>query len=248
MRHCCKTSPREWNEEGETVSRSTDRTLRNRLGVTADAGAWCTIGKIPEPPVDVHRAAGAGPLRPAFLRPLGILGAVLVAPLMPIVMLLSLLASGEEALKRLLSSQEERDRARAEDLDIKRRDEAIVELGLDKTFDGNWNGAAAQFLLRWYSHSSHHQRFVVLAQGRILLAAPPKRVSIRKEERMGVVAEIPAGEAVLEDPLPSHENNKLRIRFTDGSWLVLTTEEMRSDLHKHLMRHPQSGETSTTEA
>ncbi|MEV0639626.1 hypothetical protein AB0I77_32770 [Streptomyces sp. NPDC050619] len=176
------------------------------------------------------------------------LGAVLVAPLMPIAMLFSLLASGEEVLKRLLSTKEERERARAADLDIKRRDEAIIELGLDKTFDGDWHGAAAQFLLRWYSHSSHHQRFVVLAQGRILLAAPPKRVSIRREDRMLVVAEIPAGEAVLEDPLPAHESNKLRIRFTDGSWLVLTTEEMRSDLHKYLMRHPRADEDRSIEA
>ncbi|MGW1559441.1 hypothetical protein ACWCQ1_23390 [Streptomyces sp. NPDC002144] len=230
------------------MSRSTDRTIRNRLGVTPDAGAWCTIGKIPEPPADVHRAAGAGPLRPAFLRPLGMLGAVLVAPFMPIAMLFSLLASGEEALKRSLSTKEERDRARAADDAIRRRDEAITELELDKTCDGDWNGAAAQFLLRWYSHSSHHQRFVFLAEGRILMAAPPKRVSVRREERMRVVAEIPAGEAVLEDPLPVYESNKLRIRFSDGSWLALTTEEWRSDLHKYLMRHPHPDETKSAEA
>ncbi|MDH6217771.1 hypothetical protein [Streptomyces pseudovenezuelae] len=230
------------------MSRSTDRTIRNRLGVATDAGAWCTIGKIPEPPADVYQAAGAGPLRPAFLRPLGMLGAVLVAPFMPIAMLFSLLASGEEALRRLLSTKEERDRAGASDLDVERRDKAIAELGLDQTFDGNWHGAAAQFLLRWYSHSSHHQRFVVLAQGRILLAAPPKRVSVRRDERMRVVAEIPVGEAVLEDPLPAYESNKLRICFKDGSWLALTSEESRSDLHKYLMRHPEPGEIQSTEA
>lgn len=176
------------------------------------------------------------------------LGAVLVAPFMPIAMLFSLLASGEEALKRSLSTKEERDRARAADDAIRRRDEAITELELDKTCDGDWNGAAAQFLLRWYSHSSHHQRFVFLAEGRILMAAPPKRVSVRREERMRVVAEIPAGEAVLEDPLPVYESNKLRIRFSDGSWLALTTEEWRSDLHKYLMRHPHPDETKSAEA
>lgn len=173
------------------------------------------------------------------------LGAVLVAPFMLIAMLFSLLASGEEALKRMLSTKEERDRARAADDDIERRDEAITELGLDKTFDGDWNRAAGQFLLRWYSHSSHHQRFVFLTEGRIVLAAPPKRVSVRRDERMGVVAEIPAVEALLEDPLPAYDSNKLRIRFSDGSWLVLTTEEWRSDLHKYLMRHPQPGETKS---
>lgn len=221
------------------MSRSTDRTIRNRLGIAPDAGAWCTIGKIPEPPPHVHDAAGAGPLRPALLRPLGMVGAVLVAPLMPFVMLLSLLASGEEALKRMLSTKAERERAREQDLEAKRRGRALADQGLGKTFDGDWNGAAGQFLLRWYSHSSHHQRYVMLAEGRILLAAPPKRVTVRREDRMQIVAELPTGTAVLEDPsLGEYESNKLRIRFRDGSWLSLTTEEWRSDLHKHLMRHP----------
>ncbi|WP_328554101.1 MULTISPECIES: hypothetical protein [unclassified Streptomyces] len=186
-------------------------------------------------------------MRPAFLRPLGMLGAVLVAPFMPIAMLFSLLASGEEALKRLLSTKEERDRARAGDLDIDRRDAAIAEQGLDTTFDGDWNKAAGQFLLRWYGHSSHHQRFVVVAEGRIVLAAPPKRVSVRREDRMRVVAEIPAGTAVIEDPLPSHDNRKLRIRFMDGSWLMLTTEEQRSELHMHLMRQSRAGESGVSD-
>lgn len=179
-------------------------------------------------------------MRPAFLRPLGILGAVLVAPLMPIALLFSLLASGEQALKRLLSTKEERDRGRAEDLAIDRRDKAVVEQGLDATFDGDWDKAAGQFLLRWYGHSSHHQRFVALTENRIVLAAPPKRVSVRREDRMRVVAEIPAGTAVVEDPLPEYGNRKLRVRFTDGSWLMLTTEEQRSDIHMHLLRRSRT--------
>ncbi|WP_406332124.1 hypothetical protein [Streptomyces sp. NBC_00203] len=230
------------------MSRSTARAIRIRLGVTPDAGSWCTIGKIPEPPSDVREAAGAGALRPAFMRPLNVLGLVLGGPFILVLMLLALIVTCGQALNNWLATGEERERVLAEDRDTKRRDEAIVELGLDQTFDGDWNGAAAQFLLRWYSHSSHHQRFVVLSEGRILLAAPPKRVSVRREDRMRVVAEIPAGEAVLEDLLPAYENNKLRIRFADGSWLALTTEEMRSDLHKYLMRHPQTGEVSSAEA
>ncbi|MEU4926977.1 hypothetical protein AB0G54_10800 [Streptomyces yokosukanensis] len=225
------------------MSNSTDRAIRTRLGVTPDAAAWCTIGEIPEPPAEVHGAAGSGPLRPAFMRPLGILGVVLAAPLMFIAKVFSLLSSAEEHLKLLLSTQEgERERARAKKLDLKRRDEAVVELGLDKTFDGDWSRSAGQLLLQWYGHSSHHQRFVALAQGRILLAAPPKRVSVRRDDRMQVVAEIPAGDGVLEDPLPAFENDRLRLRFKDGSWLTLTSEEWRSDLHLYLMRHPQTGE------
>ncbi|MFF4347712.1 hypothetical protein [Streptomyces sp. NPDC001530] len=222
------------------MPQSTVRAIRNRLGVTPDAGAWCSIGKIPEPPADVHQAAGGGRLRPAFLRPLGMLGAVLVAPQMPIAMLFSLLASGEEALKRLLSTKEERERARAEDLDSERRDKAIVEQGLDKTFDSDWNKAAGQYLLHWYGRSSHHQRFILLTEGRIVLAAPPKRVSIRREDRMRVVAEIPAAEAIIEDPLLGCDSDRPRVRFVDGSWLTLIAEERRSDLHKYVMRHPQA--------
>ncbi|MFD3585681.1 hypothetical protein [Streptomyces sp. NPDC058683] len=230
------------------MSTSTDRTVRDRLGVSPDAAAWCTIGKIPEPPAEAHRAAGSGPLRPASIRPLGMLGVALGSPLLFIGKLLSLLGAGEEALKRMLSTTGEQERHRAAKLDEKRRDQAVVELGLDKTFDGDWNGAAGRFLLQWYSHSSHHQRLVALAGDRILLAAPPTRVSIRRDALMQVVAEIPAGDATLADPLPAFENDRLLLRFKDGSWLTLTTEEWRSELHTYLMRHPQPGETQATEA
>lgn len=230
------------------MSTSIDRTIRDRLGVTPDAAAWCTIGKIPEPPAEVHRAAGSAPLRPAFIRPLGMLGVTLATPLLFIGKLFSLLASGEEALKRALSTTEEQERHRAKKLDEKRRDEAVVELGLDKTFDGDWNGAAGRLLLQWYGHSSHHQRLVALAGNRILLAAPPKRVSIRRDALMQVVAEIPVGDAVLADPLPAYETGKLLLRFKDGSWLKLETEEWRGELHKHLTRHQQPDEAPATEA
>ncbi|MER6628868.1 hypothetical protein ABT301_11570 [Streptomyces sp. NPDC000987] len=86
------------------------------------------------------------------------------------------------------------------------------------------------------------------AEGRIVLAAPPGRVSVGRDARMRVVAEIPAGEAVLEDPLPRYETNKLRIRFTVGSWLVLTTEDRPSALHKHLMRKSESDDAERAQA
>ncbi|MDN3246223.1 MULTISPECIES: hypothetical protein [unclassified Streptomyces] len=228
------------------MASSTDRMLHSRLGVTPDAGAWCEIGKIPKPPPDVHRNAGNGALRSGLIRPLRLLALVLASPLLLILGFLLLLASGEEVLKKWLATGEERERLRIEDLDAKRRDTAIVELGLNQTFDGDWNGAAGQFLLRWYGHSSHNKRYVALSEGRILLAAPPKRVSFRAESRMAVVAELPTAEAELEDPLPEYESTKLLLRFKDGSWIVLTTEEMRSSLHKHLMRHPANHETKCT--
>lgn len=43
---------------------------------------------------------------------------------------------------------------------------------------------------------------------------------------MEIVAEIYAEHAVLEDPfLGEHQTDKLRIRFDDGSWLMLMAEE-----------------------
>ncbi|MEV7977441.1 hypothetical protein [Streptomyces sp. NPDC086519] len=176
------------------------------------------------------------------------LGVALGTPLLWIGKSLSLLGAAEEAIKRMLSTTGEQERHRAAQLDRKRRDEAVVELGLDKPFDGDWNGSAGRLLLQWYSHSSHHQRLVALAGNRILLAAPPKRVSVRRDALMQVVAEIPAGDAVLADPLPEFENDRLLLRFRDGSWLTLTTEEWRSELHTYLARQPQPGTSRATEA
>ncbi|WP_150133690.1 hypothetical protein [Streptomyces hyaluromycini] len=215
--------------------------VQSRLGVPSLCVAWCRIGKIPEPPAEVHQAAGSAPLRPAFIRPLGIFGVILGAPLLFIGTLLSPLAAGEEALQRMLSTTGEQERHRAAKLEEKRRQAAIVELKLDRTFDGDWNGAAGQFLLRWYSRSSHHNRLLVLSQDRIILASPPKRVSIRQEEQIQVVAEIPATEAVVEDPLAGlHASDLLRVRFRDGSWLTVVTEETRSEVHMHLLRQTRT--------
>ncbi|MFF5143914.1 hypothetical protein ACFY6U_29990 [Streptomyces sp. NPDC013157] len=232
------------------MSASADRAIRNRLGVTPDAAAWCTIGKIPEPLAEAHRAAGSAPLRPAFIRPLGMLGVALGTPLLYIGKVFGLLATGEEALERMLSTEGAQELHRAAKLEKKQRDEAVVKFGLDTTFDGDWNGAAGRLLHRWYSHSSHHERLVALAEDRILLAAPPKRVSIRRDALMRVVAEIATEDAVLADPLSAFKvrNDKLLLRFKDGSWLTLTTEEWDSELHTYVKRHQLPGGTRTAEA
>jgi|UniRef100_A0AAU3I0M7 hypothetical protein len=173
-------------------------------------------------------------------------GVVLGAPFMLIGLLLGLLATGAEVLQALLATKEERDAARSERQAAELRDRAVTEHGLDKTFDGDWNGAAGQLLLRWYGHSSHHQRLVALTEGRTVLAAPPKRVSIRRESLVQVVAEISAEDAVLEDPLlGEHASDRLRVRFADGSWLTLITEERRSELHMHVMRRPRTDGADT---
>ncbi|MFE0175291.1 hypothetical protein ACFWZ2_23520 [Streptomyces sp. NPDC059002] len=134
------------------------------------------------------------------------------------------------------SSSSQRARRRE---DARRRDDAIAAQGYDRTFDGNWQGAAGQFLLRWYTHSSHHQRLAVISRGELVLAAPPRRVATGREKHMEIVARVPAHEAALVDPFNGEfETDLLLLRFRDGSWLRVETETYRSGLHMHLLRQP----------
>ncbi|MGV9880519.1 hypothetical protein [Streptomyces sp. NPDC003006] len=214
--------------------------ITDRLGIRPEAAGWCTIGKIPEPPAEVLQAAGDPRLRPAAMPVLGMLGTALAVPLMPFVWLLTLLDNVREALERLFESKKDEKRRARED---ERRCEAqVAEQGLDRVFDGNWQGAAGQFLLRWYGHSPHHQRLVVAAQGEIVLAAPPRRVSVGREKHMEVVARLAAGEAALVDPFQGEFRTQLLLlKFRDGSWIRLTTEEFRGELHMYVLRQPSSG-------
>ena len=60
-----------------------------------------------------------------------------------------------------------------------------------------------------------------------------------REKHLQVVARIPASEATLVDPFSGEfETRILLIRFRDGSWLRVDTEELRSDLHMYLLRQP----------
>ncbi|MEU6555659.1 hypothetical protein ABZ915_36235 [Streptomyces sp. NPDC046915] len=221
------------------TSRGKHRETTQRLDVPVEAGEWCTIGKIPQPPADVLQAAGNPRLRPGRLRPLGMAGAVLAVPFMPLLMLLTLLSNAEGAIKRSLATKDEKERLRGKDDDDRRRDAIIAEQGLDRVFDGNWHGDAGQFLLRWYSHSTHHQRLVLATQDGIVLAAPPQRVTVGREKHMQIVARLPAAEATLVDPFSGEfETRMVLIRFRDGSWLRVETEEPRSDLHTYLLRQP----------
>ncbi|WP_329471873.1 hypothetical protein OIE75_21785 [Streptomyces sp. NBC_01723] len=221
------------------ASRSDQRAAAERLGVHAEASEWCTIDKIPQPPADVLQAAGNPPLRPGRLRPLGMVGAALAVLFAPLVMLLSLLSDAEEALKRALATKAEKERLRAKDADDKRRDALVAERGLDGVFDGNWDGDAGRFLLGWYGRSPHPERLVLAVDDGIVLAAPPRRVSVGKEKHMRVVARLSASEAVLVDPFNGEFDTRIvLIRFRDRSWLRLGTVEPRSALHRYLLRQP----------
>ncbi|MGW0530964.1 hypothetical protein [Streptomyces sp. NPDC003032] len=222
------------------TSRGNQRMITARLGIRPEAAGWCTIDKIPAPPAEVLQAAGDPRLRPAAMPVLGMLGTALAVPLMPFVWLLTLLDNVREALERLFESKKDEKRRARED--ERRRQAQVAEQGLDRVFDGNWQGAAGQFLLRWYSHSPHHQRLVVAAQGEIVLAAPPRRVSVGREKHMEVVARLAAGEAALVDPFQGEFRTQLLLlKFRDGSWIRLTTEEFRGELHMYVLRQPSSG-------
>ncbi|MGW0813284.1 hypothetical protein ACWD00_08545 [Streptomyces viridiviolaceus] len=48
----------------------------------------------------------------------------------------------------------------------------------------------------------------------------------------------------MEDPLLGiHPSDRLRVVFSDGSWLTVVTDEKPSDIHKYLMRLPCLGST-----
>ncbi|MGW3723738.1 hypothetical protein [Streptomyces sp. NPDC000851] len=227
--------------------KTTARRVQDRLGVPVDA-AWCRFDRIPKPPEEIHRGVSAGPLRPALIRPLGVLGVLVAWLLAPLVMILALLSAAEEWVERMLGSKADRARTPSKAQEAKEQKAAIAAHGLDQVFDGDWTGAAGQFLLRWYGRSSHHRRLLILAPDRLVLAAPPKRVSVREEERMRIVAEIPATEATVEDPLVGlGPSDRLRVRFGDGSWLTVITDEPRSEVHMHLMRQPRLGAAPHTQ-
>ncbi|MEV5275081.1 hypothetical protein [Streptomyces werraensis] len=63
------------------------------------------------------------------------------------------MARAQESVERALDSKEEEERHRARKEGEKRMAAAVEQHGVDNVFDGDWNGAAGQFLLRWYSHS-----------------------------------------------------------------------------------------------
>ncbi|MFF5716961.1 hypothetical protein [Streptomyces buecherae] len=212
--------------------------LSGLIGGGLAAGDWCTIGSLPKPPPEVHAAAGNGPLRPAFVRPLGIAGYVLAAP----VWLVVGVAGAVEALFELVFGVFTIRKNRRLNREAEQRKAEIAAHGLNEVFDGDWNAAAGQLLLRWYSQSSHPKRLVLIAPGRIVLAGPPKRVTLGALDESDVLYEIPGDQAVIEDPLNGRlDTNKFRIRFSDGSWIVLTVTGKPSDIHAQLEAMAKEG-------
>ncbi|WKX70975.1 hypothetical protein [Streptomyces sp. XD-27] len=212
------------------------RRAEELLGGRLAAGEWCEIGAIPKPPEGIHEQAGKGPLKPGFIGPGGVLGYILVSP---ILLFFGFFAAVEVVLEVILygltypfRAGKRREAARALEQEQNREESAVASHRLNEVFDGDWNAAAGQLLLHWYGQSSHPKRLVLLAPGRIVIAAPPKRVVTGAVKKMRIVAEMTGEQAVIEDPLHGEgDTGKFRIRFFDGSWLVLTAADMPSDIH-----------------
>ncbi|MGW7271766.1 hypothetical protein ACWGH5_14690 [Streptomyces sp. NPDC054864] len=222
------------------TSRSKQRVIADRLGIKAEAAEWCTLDKIPAPPSEVLQAAGSPRLRPGRMPLLEMLGTVLISPFILIGWLLTPLAGAHESVMRALStSKRDRERSREKHADAKQREAHIIEQGLDHVFDGNWQGAAGQFLLSWYTHSTCDARLVVITQDGIVLAAPPVRAVMDREKRMQVITRLAPDEASLIDPFPyEYETRMLLLSFRDGTWLRIEAGDTHSDLHKYLLRQP----------
>ncbi|WP_406468882.1 hypothetical protein OH738_17000 [Streptomyces hirsutus] len=62
-----------------------------------------------------------------------------------------------------------------------------------------------------------------------------------REKHLQVVARLSAAEAALVDPFSGElETRMLLIRFQDGSWLRVDTEELRNNLHLYVLRQPSA--------
>lgn len=198
---------------------ATKRVLGNAAALTGfgtRAVGWCELwAGIPRPPEEVRRDRKRSRLRPRF-RPVPYLLAgcatVLASPLMLIAVLEGLPSSRK-------AWREDKRKAQAR----KRRWAEISELGLDRSFDGDWNGTAGRLLLGWYGQGPDPQRVLTLhpASRRVtLLAAPSWFWFNGRARKLRIVADFPGGQAGCEVPALSDDAHPyFRIHFADGSWL-----------------------------
>ncbi|WP_217199083.1 hypothetical protein [Streptomyces buecherae] len=204
-------------------------------------GEWCKLDSLPKPPPDVHAAAGNGRLRPGHV-PLGFaLLMVLAAPLWAAVLAYALLEGALTLLVAAFRPWRNLKRARGSWRESRAARKAVAEHGLDRVFDGDWNGSAGQFLLRYYTLSTRAKRLVVLVPGAIAFLGPTERVWVGKAKEMQVLQVLTADQAVVEDPPADvRTTGRFRIRFADDTWVVLRSDTP-SDIHALLERELPRG-------
>ncbi|MFF1479761.1 hypothetical protein ACFVYD_19760 [Streptomyces sp. NPDC058301] len=206
------------------AKRKVERRARKILGEEPAALVWCGIGKpIPKPPKDVHRAAGKGRLkaRHHWLLYVGaVLGFFIIVPWF----LLDMLGKKIDWLLNSMPSRGRQVRRTTDDgTDVPTPSTTPDRDPADGIFDGDWNLAAGQLLLRWYSQSPNSRRLVLLTQDRICVAASPRRrLSPTKADDFQIVTELGRHETRIEAETGQPRGfATFRIHFGDRSWLEL---------------------------
>ncbi|MYW19149.1 hypothetical protein GT039_27120 [Streptomyces sp. SID2955] len=213
------------------AKRKVHRRARKILGEEPLALVWCEIHKrIPQPPKEVHRAAGEGRLKPGHHWLLYV-GATLfffvVVPMMLIDKLGDktgeMLAKRREPYRRTPGSRSDTgpQRSAPQRSTQDRGPTGRADDPAHGVFDGDWNLTAGRLLLRWYGHSPTPKRLVMLAHDRICIAASPRRrLSPTKADDFRSVAEFPLDAARIEGESGQPRGfATFRICFADGSWL-----------------------------
>ncbi|MEU2728582.1 hypothetical protein ABZ650_12775 [Streptomyces griseoviridis] len=201
------------------AKRKVRRRAEKILGAEPAALVWCSLPRaIPKPPKEVHRAAGKGPLRKRR-HWLFYVGAVVFCFVGAVVLLLDLL---ESLFDRMLGIKEP-DERRTSSGDAEPRPSSSGRAGGGGVFDGDWNLTAGQWLLRWYSQAPSQRRLVLLDGDRVRVAASPRRRLMEtRATDFRIIATFTPGEARIEaDAAQRRALASFRIRFADGSWLVL---------------------------
>jgi hypothetical protein len=113
------------------------------------AAAWCRLAApVPALPPAVRQAVGKRRLRHRR-RPLPYVFVAVSTVLTSPLLLLAVLEGGNFSdIKKARRAKKER----------RVREAEIPRLGLDRAFDGDWDGTAGQLLLRWYEQAPDRER------------------------------------------------------------------------------------------
>ncbi|MEU4896075.1 hypothetical protein AB0B12_25410 [Streptomyces sp. NPDC044780] len=198
------------------VTKRVQNKTRQVVCFDATVAGWCQLtGPLPEPPAGA-RPTGQVRLRPRRKPPwigfLRVCGLILFSPLLLYAF-----------LEGLPGSPKEYHAAKARRTDRRRRRALVPEQGLDRPFDGRWEGTAGQLLLDWYAQVPDEERLLVLHRsGVFLLAAPSRMWRPGPAGRLRVVRELPPYAERFEVPVLSGPDLPyFRLKFNDGSWLGL---------------------------
>ncbi|MEV7087916.1 hypothetical protein AB0O07_18830 [Streptomyces sp. NPDC093085] len=216
------------------AKRKVRRQARKILGEDPVALVWCELhGPIPTPPKEIQRAAGKVRLKPKhhWLYYVAIVvGCFIFIPLMLIDQL-------DKALDRLLAGKQDRAQRSGGSGNGGAKRRAERRPPPNRVFDGDWNLAAGQLLLRWYADSPNARRLVLLGSDRIHVAASPgRRLFATRADNFQTVREYAHTEVRAEgDAGQPRGFATFRLRFPDGSWLELG-QLHRPDDADHFLR------------